>query len=169
MAGNVQMPGRGGIITDINIVPLVDIVLVLLIIFMVTSHFMVKPAIDMQLPKADTGERKERNQFSLLLGKDGSIAIGERPVQEALIAQEFQRLYDDFKEDKRKNAAAEGRQLDNVKLDVMAREELTMVISADSAVTHGRVIHFIDEARKIGILKYAFNVDPQAQAAAQKP
>ncbi len=152
-------------ITGINVVPLVDIVLVLLIIFMVTANFMVKPAIDMELPKADTGEAKERNQFSLLLGKDGSVAIGERAVQAEGIDGEFRQLLDEFKHDKAQRLDAEGRSVSDNQLTLMARNELTMVIQADTAVSHGRVIHFIDRARRVGILKYAFNVDPDAAQA----
>ena len=166
MAGGTQ--NSEDIMSDINVVPLVDIVLVLLIIFMVTATFIVKPAIDMELPKADTGDKKERNQFSLLLGKDGSIAIGEKKVSEENIREEFQKLYDDFKSEKRKNIEAEGKSISDSKLDAFARRELTMVIQADTQVTHGRVIHFIDEARKIGVLKYAFNVDPEAAAKETK-
>ena len=151
-------------ITEINVVPLVDIVLVLLIIFMVTATFIVKPAIDLELPKADTGERKERNQFSLLLGLDGSVVIGEREVDEANISREFDQLLRDFMEEKRKNLEAEGKSPTDWELLELARKELTMVIQADAQVSHGRVIHFIDKARKAGILNYAFNVDPEAVA-----
>ncbi|RJO72736.1 MAG: biopolymer transporter ExbD [Myxococcales bacterium] len=154
--------GQDELLTEINVVPLVDIVLVLLIIFMVTATFIVKPAIDMELPKADTGDRKERNQFSLLLGKDGSIAIGDRVVEEASISDEFAALFNKFKEEKRQSLLAEGKTPSDDLLEDMARRDLTMVIQADARVTHGRVIHFIDEARKVGILKYAFNVDPDA-------
>lgn len=150
------------IIADINVVPLVDIVLVLLIIFMVTATFMVKPAIDMELPKADTGDRKERNQFSLLLGKDGSVAIGDRAVEEDNIRNEFLDLLDSYIEEKKENLEEEGKTLSQSALEELAREELTMVIQADTQVSHGRVIYFIDVARQVGILKYAFNVDPEA-------
>jgi len=155
-------------ITDINVVPLVDIVLVLLIIFMVTATFIVKPAIDMELPKADTGDRKERNQFSLLLGKDGTVAIGERKIKEEEIVAEFTKLFDDFKSEKKKNLEAEGKSLKDEQLTDLARSELTMVIQADTKVSHGRVIYFIDQARQVGILKYAFNVDPEAAAEEAK-
>lgn len=151
-------------ITGINVVPLVDIVLVLLIIFMVTANFMAKPAIDMELPKADTGDRKERNQFSLLLGKDGSVAIGERRVNAQHIDQEFSQLVEQYKQEKKTNAQAEGWSLSENQLNILVREQLTMVIQADTQVSHGRVIHFIDQARQVGILKYAFNVDPAAAA-----
>ncbi|MCP4602659.1 MAG: biopolymer transporter ExbD [Proteobacteria bacterium] len=149
-------------LTEINVVPLVDIVLVLLIIFMVTANFMVKPAIDMELPSADTGDRKERNQFSLLLGKDGSVAIGDRSIDEQRISYEFQKMFDNYKQEKLASIRAKGRDLSDNQLTLMARNELTMVIQADALVSHGRVIHFVDEARKVGILKYAFNVDPEA-------
>ena len=153
-------------ITGINVVPLVDIVLVLLIIFMVTANFMAKPAIDMELPSADTGERKERNQFSLLLGDDGSVAIGEEIIEEARVPAEFQRLFDEYKQAKRERAEAEGRSLSDNQATLAARTELTMVIQADTDVSHGRIIRFIDLARKVGILKYAFNVDPSATQVA---
>lgn len=153
-------------ITGINVVPLVDIVLVLLIVFMVTANFMAQPAIDLELPSADTGERKERNQFSLLLGVDGSVAIGEEPLDEAQVPGEFRRLFAEYVDAKRGTAREEGRALSENQATVAARNELTMVIQADTGVTHGRIIRFIDEARKVGILKYAFNVDPAATAAA---
>ncbi len=138
-------------LTEINIVPLVDIVLVLLIIFMVTANFIVKPAIDLELPKADTGDAKERNQFSLILGKDGSIGVGENVFaneREALDA--IQAEYDAWANSPEKEE----------------NRDITMIVQADALVSHGRVIHFIDEARKIGIVKYAFNVDPSAAAEA---
>jgi biopolymer transport protein TolR len=154
-------------ITDINVVPLVDIVLVLLIIFMVTANFMAKPAIDMELPSADTGEAKERNQFSLLLGKDGSVAIGEKIIEEKNVSTSLRQIFDKYKEDKRVNAKAEGKNISDNTATIMARNEMTMVIQADTEVTHGRIIYFIDTARKIGILKYAFNVDPAATKSGQ--
>jgi len=155
-----QGNGYKNAITEINVIPLVDIVLVVLIIFMVTANLMAQPAIDMQLPHADTGESTERNQFSVLLGKDGSTAIGDRLVEEKNIHLEFQKLFDEYKQQKQQTARAEGRHMSDNQATVITRKELTMVIQADTEVTHGRIIYFIDTARKVGILKYAFNVDP---------
>ncbi len=148
------------LIVGINVVPLVDIVLVLLIVFMATASLVVKPAIDMELPSASTGDSKERNQFSLLLGKDGAVVIGDRQVDEARIADELEREFDAYKERKRAALEEGGQRLSETQLTALARSELTMIIQADVAVSHGRVIGFIDMARKTGILKYAFNVDP---------
>ena len=152
-------------IVGINVVPLVDIVLVLLIVFMVTANFMAKPAIDMELPSADTGERKERNQFSLLLGDDGSLAIGEKMVDEAEFEKELHQIFNNYKEEKRASAKAEGKQISDNTATLLTRNELTMIIQADKKVSHGRIIHCIDAARKVGILKYAFNVDPSESRA----
>jgi len=165
------MAGKAGveddIMSDINVVPLVDIVLVLLIIFMVTASFIVKPAIEMELPKADTGEHNERNQFSLILGKGGEIAIGKTTYTEDQIPGEFETRYLAYREEKRAGGEKEGRAYSDSELDRMASEELTMVIQADKDVSHGRVIHFIDLARKTGIMKYAFNVEaPKDESAA---
>ncbi|MBN2343082.1 MAG: biopolymer transporter ExbD [Deltaproteobacteria bacterium] len=146
-------------ITEINVVPLVDIVLVLLIIFMVTANFMAKPAIDLELPKADTAESKERNQFSLLLGKDGTVAVGEKRIDAAAAPMEFQRLFREYMNDKRQNARESGSRLSENSAKLLTQQELTMIIEADKQVSHGRIIHFIDLARKTGIYKYAFNVD----------
>ncbi len=163
------MAGKAGvddeIMADINVVPLVDVVLVLLIIFMVTASFIVKPAIELELPKADTGEHRERNQFSLLLGKDGSIVIGKEKIEEELVPAELEKRYEAYKTERLKTLQEEGKSEPSpVQLSLMATENLTMVIQADKLVSHGRVIHFIDLARQVGIMKYAFNVEPPKTA-----
>jgi len=154
--------GQQSAITEINVIPLVDIVLVVLIIFMVTANLMANPAIDMELPKAATGESRERNQFSLLLGKDGSVAIGDKRIEESAISRELGVRFQEYKEQKRQRALSSGHRMSDNQLTLLAQKELTMIIQADTDVSHGRVIRFIDEARRVGILKYAFNVDPVA-------
>ena len=59
MAGGAHMDDDDEI-TGINVTPLVDIMLVLLIIFMVASNYIVKEAIEVNLPKAATGWRATR-------------------------------------------------------------------------------------------------------------
>jgi biopolymer transport protein TolR len=62
-------------ITDINITPLVDVCLVLVIIFMVTAPMMSDPAIKVDLPKAHTREGEEKDKITLTLSKDGEYAL----------------------------------------------------------------------------------------------
>ncbi|MFN7728275.1 MAG: biopolymer transporter ExbD, partial [Bdellovibrio sp.] len=58
-------------ISEINVVPLVDIVLVVLIIFMVTAPMFMKPSINVTLPKAASGEASVPSQLSISITRDG--------------------------------------------------------------------------------------------------
>ncbi len=151
-------------IVGINVVPLVDIVLVLLIIFMVTATIMVKPAIEMELPRAETGERAERNQISLLLGADGSVALGAERLRPAQVPARLASAVARYQEERRQGLAARGEPPSPALLARLTRQELTLVIQADRRVSHGRVIRHIDLARKAGIAKYAFDVTPASIA-----
>ena len=62
-------------IVDINVTPLVDIVLVLLIIFMVTATYIVKPSIKVNLPEAATGEATESTSLGLTLTGNGALLL----------------------------------------------------------------------------------------------
>ncbi|MEZ4287207.1 MAG: biopolymer transporter ExbD [Polyangiales bacterium] len=77
MAGNSN-PNRGSI-SGINITPLVDIVLVLLVVFIVTAKIVVTPAIPVDLPQASNGEDVAA-VFSVLLLKDGSLLLNGATV-----------------------------------------------------------------------------------------
>lgn len=123
-------------ITAINITPLVDIVLVLLIIFMVTATFIVEPQIKVELPKASTGEPSEPENFAIVLTKDGKVYLdGDEVDKAALWAALTERL---------KNTP-----------------EVQAVISADREVMHGNVVEIVDLVRKTGCKRFAINVQPE--------
>ena len=67
---------------DINIVPLVDIVLVVLIIFMVTATVMEAPSIKVNLPEAATGESIESSSLGITVAADGALFLDGAPVTE---------------------------------------------------------------------------------------
>jgi len=77
MAGgsHFQDEDAGRMITDINVTPLVDIVLVMLIIFMVTTSYIVNPSIKVDLPKAATGSDQVKTTLGLTLTKDGGLYL----------------------------------------------------------------------------------------------
>src|SRR4249919_776529 len=76
----------GGMIVDINVTPLVDITLVLLIIFMVTASLIVNPAIKVDLPKAASGTEQTKTTLALTLNKEGVLFLnGERSSDEAVV------------------------------------------------------------------------------------
>ncbi len=71
------------IVAEINMTPLIDIMLVLLIIFMVTSTAALESGLDIELPKTQiTNEKKQDEIMIITLGKDGMIAIQGRKVEE---------------------------------------------------------------------------------------
>ena len=63
------------IISDINVVPLVDITLVVLIIFMVTAPMFLKPSINVKLPKAASGDKTAPSKFSVTISKERYIIL----------------------------------------------------------------------------------------------
>lgn len=135
----------GGMISGINMTPLVDIMLVLLIIFLVTAKLTVTPpnAIPMQLPKSATGEGTQV-VFAITLGKDGSAAVNG------------QRLGKD--DELLPLAAAEHR----------THPDVHAVIQADGQVLHERVIHVLDLLAQAGVTQVAFGVD-MSRAGASAP
>ena len=84
MAGSAQ--SDEGEITGINVTPLVDIMLVLLIIFMVTATYIVKEAIEINLPKAAAGGESTAKTFAIVITKDGHTFLdGLETTEDALV------------------------------------------------------------------------------------
>ncbi len=140
MAGGAQ--DSEDAITGINVTPLVDIVLVLLIIFMVTAKLIVSKSVPLDLPKAASGSDIQ-TVFSIVLAADGSSQVDGTaiPNDDAILGK--------AKAAREKNP------------------ELRAVIKADSAVTHGRVIHVLDLLKQAQVAKIAFGVTPTAPATPQ--
>ena len=123
-------------IAGINVTPLVDISLVLLIIFMVTARIIVSQGMPMDLPKAASGEDIQQI-FAVELTVDGKTYVdSERVPSDDAIAKLAQ-------DAKAKN------------------KELRAVIRADKKVEHGRVIHVLDLLKRAGVAKIAFAVSPE--------
>ena len=136
MAGTSQSDSDDEI-TGINITPLVDIMLVLLIIFMVTANFANKKAINVDLPKAATGEdsRKARS-IGIMVDKESRIYLDGTLLES-----------DAFR--------AKVREIKN------ANSIVSALIAADKVTPHGTVIHIIDLLRLEGIESFSLNIDPE--------
>ena len=142
MAGT-QLPRRG-IISGINVTPLVDVTLVLLIIFIVTAKFVVTPAVPLDLPRASEGQELQV-VFSVLLPKDGRIFVDGSIVANTEILE------------KRARAALK----DNPKLRA--------VIQADGDVTHRQVITVLDTLKRGGVSRIAFGTLPIVPTEVEAP
>ena len=136
MAGNVSDNDESGI-TGINVTPLVDVMLVLLIVFMVTSTYIVQQSIQVKLPKADTGENTPKTKnLAFVIDKAGTLYLDGKAIAIGDIAGRVQQL----------------RASDtNVQIQAL--------ISADEATPHGQVVKLIDAVRTQGIVDLAINVE----------
>jgi biopolymer transport protein ExbD len=138
VAGGASFGGGdddGQMIVGINVTPLVDITLVLLIIFMVTASYIVNPAIKVDLPKAASGSEQTKTTLALTIAKDGVVYLnGER--------------------------ASDGRIVDYIHGELPKNPDLQAIIAADKVVPHGDVIHVIDLVKRSGVHRFALNVDP---------
>ncbi len=125
----------GGMIVDINVTPLVDITLVLLIIFMVTATYIVSPSIKVDLPKAASGSDQAKTTLAVTLAKDRTLYLnGERSSDAAIVK---------FIGD-----------------SLPGNPDLQAVIAADTVVPHGDVVHVIDLVKRAGVHRFAINVEP---------
>lgn len=135
MAGGKLRGGGDEPLTEINIVPLVDIILVVLIIFMVTATYIVKPAIKIDLPDAATGENIEPTSLGISVAADGRLLLDGEEITEAALRV---RVAAEFAKDK----------------------NVVCLISGDKDARHGDVTHVIDIVKLIGVTKFAINIDP---------
>jgi biopolymer transport protein ExbD len=137
MAGGAKENG-GGIIGGINVTPLVDITLVLLIIFMVTAKLVMEPtsALPLTLPKAASGEAIQV-VFAISLTKDGNAFIDGKPVAD----------------DDAIKARAAG--------ELAQHPDLRAVIQADGDVPHRRIVHVMDLLSQAHVTQIAFGVVPE--------
>ena len=121
-------------IADINIVPFVDIILVVLIIFMITTPFIVKPSINIHLPKAASGTDTTPSQLTVTVTADGQALLNGKVASDEEISQ-------------------------FAKSSIEAKPDMQAIISADKDVPHGRVIGVIDLIKTAGISKFAITID----------
>ena len=132
MAGTSR---RRGIVAEINVTPLVDIMLVLLIIFMLTAHLIARQAIEVDLPRAAQSTSTPPTTLAVTVTKDGTLYLNAEPVTpEAL------------------RAAVR---------DALAKDPKTQaVIAGDQSVSHGRVVWVLDTIKALGVTSFAIQIDP---------
>jgi biopolymer transport protein ExbD len=117
---------------EINVIPLVDITLVLLIIFMVATPFMTQSRLSITLPQAVTDEAKDKEYVTITIDKNANISINEKNVytpkeMEQVIAQKLMKV-----------------------------NEKIIIIKADLDIDHGTVIDALDAAKKANPKKIYF-------------
>ncbi|MCC7440716.1 MAG: biopolymer transporter ExbD [Bdellovibrionales bacterium] len=131
--------GSGGfgqdddVISGINVTPLVDVVLVLLVIFMITAPAIYQTAIQVELPSAKTGDQRADTPLEVSVTKDGEMTLGKAVVSLDQIRAK-------------------------VKEVIASKPDATAIIHADRATAHGRVVEIMDTLRDAGLFRFALSV-----------
>jgi biopolymer transport protein ExbD len=135
VAGSLGARGRRrGRIVGINVTPMVDVTLVLLVIMMVSATYIVSRALNVELPKSATSDEGAQGPLTVTLTKDHQMFINQELIaNDEELVRRFQ---------KARNAAGEP----------------SLIISADGGVLHRWVVHVIDLAKQQGITKLGINV-----------
>ena len=128
--------GDDELISGINITPLVDIVLVLLIIFMVTATYIVRDAIEVDLPRAAHGGEATGTTLAVVLTREGAIYLdGVKRTESELSARTR---------------------------EVVAKDrDARAIISADKGALHGAVVRVIDVVKGAGVSRFAINIEKE--------
>ncbi len=132
MAGTLG-GGRRKTIAGINVTPLVDVVLVLLVILMVSSTYIVAQTLKVQLPRSKASDGTAEKPLTVTILRGGSLRLDDLPASEAAVVT---RVTEAFVRD----------------------PEMSLVVSADREVQHGDVVHLLDIAKQVGVTKFAINV-----------
>ena len=120
---------------EINLVPLIDVMMVILIFLMITTTYNKYAELQINLPTADADKQMERsNEIAVLVNSQGQYVINRRPV----VFRTIDQLADDLK-----RAAA-------------AAKEPVVVISADASATHQAVVRVMEAARVAGLTQITF-------------
>jgi biopolymer transport protein ExbD len=122
----------GGVIVGINVTPLVDITLVLLIIFIVTAKIIVTPAVPLDLPRAASTNQVQMVFSVIVPAAQGTVLVNGAP------------------------APTDAVLLDRARAAATGDPEIRAVIQADGGVPYRRAIHVLDLLRQGGISRVAF-------------
>ena len=135
---------RRGIIAEINVTPLVDIMLVLLIIFMLTAHLLTKQAIEVELPRATQSTALPPTTLAITLKAGGELFLNDQPVTPAALR-------------------------DAIRAAIAKDPKTQAIVAGDKRVSHGRVVWVLDTVKALGITQFAIQIDPQSVIAPGPP
>jgi biopolymer transport protein ExbD len=135
MASAAADSGDESMIVGINVTPLVDVALVLLVILMVTSSYLVSRTIPVDLPKGVTSEATPTT-LALTIDKSGAFYADGVPVDEVGLRQ-------------------------RIRGERAKKPDLRAVIAADGSSQHRSVVKVIDLLRQEKVTRFAINVQPE--------
>src|SRR2546421_9347944 len=135
-----QIQDEDDAITGINVTPLVDITLVLLIIFRVTATYIVKQTIEVELPRAAHGGETVNKTFALVVTREGKSFLNGVETDDAGLIAAVQTAHN-------------------------RGEEVQAIVGADKNATHGTVTHLLDVLKGAGVVRFAIQIESEQAAA----
>ncbi len=138
-----MMTGGGGHrrpMAEINVTPLVDVVLVLLIIFMVTAPFL-QGGLEIDLPKVSTKGLDVHEGLIVSIRRDQTLAVGEKKVR----SEDFERALTDA------NASTR-----------------PVFLKADQTVPYGTIVEYIARMRHAGVVQLGLVTEPPVKSATRR-
>ena len=134
MAGGTDDRREGGRpVTGINITPMVDVVLVLLIVFMATAPLLQKRALNVNVPKSAVGEKKATSTLQLYFTAERKVVLESKEVTLDSLQQALK---------------------DRMQLD----PAMHVSVAADRSIPYGEVVGLLDVVRRAGVKKVALDV-----------
>lgn len=127
-------PGRSKVMSEINITPFTDVVLVLLIIFMIATPVLLQPGIKVELPKAKAAESNTEKNLTITIGNTGEIYLDD-------LRTEIDRLRYDIAKKLSENPG------------------MAVMVKGDKEVRYEWVVKVIDAAKQSGAKKFALGVE----------
>lgn len=124
----------GASLAEINVIPLVDVVLVLLLIFMLTAPMLYR-GIDVNLPRTTTKPTAVEERMVLTLTKDRLIYLNDKPVSLAALDSQLATIFRN-------------------------RTDKTLYLKADQTLSYGFVVETMDRVRRAGIEKLGMVTEP---------
>lgn len=124
------------LITEINVIPLVDIVLVILIIFLLVAQIMGPSIFRVKLPEAGNADQSRESPVTVWINQEGQIALNGYAV-------------------------TEGELIESIKKWLEEKEDLQVILSADERVPYGDAVRILDILRGEGVKKLALQVQPK--------
>ncbi|MFZ5799204.1 MAG: protein TolR [Thermodesulfobacteriota bacterium] len=136
--GSMNGGGRRGLVAEINVTPLVDVMLVLLIIFMVTAPMMTQ-GLEVELPETTAkAMRQEEEPLVVTLNKDGEIALGKIKVSNIQLREQLGSMTDEAK-------------------------KAPIYLHADKNVPYGEVVKIMADIKQAGFEKLGMVTQPDEE------
>ena len=133
--GPTRSNGRKRLVSDINVTPLVDVMLVLLIIFMVTAPMMTQ-GLNVDLPETTAKSlRQEEKPIVVTVSKEGEISINNVPLIRRVLVQELKKNY-------------------------IANKDQPIFLKADKNVAYGHVVSVMADIKSVGFDKIGMITKP---------